>query len=100
MSFLTLNFNSNRFLQLLKSTLHFVRKGMWKMVKVSLWTSKMMLNAWSRFVLKRKLKPTQSTIVMSPGHCVTDMGGPEAAHSAESGAQTIYDCIFIPNPSA
>lgn len=63
-------------------------------------TSKMMLNAWSRFVLKRKLKPTQFTIVMSPGHCVTDMGGPEAAHSAESGAKTIYDCIFIPNPSA
>jgi hypothetical protein len=42
----------------------------------------MLLNAWSRFVLKRKLKPGQVSIAMSPGHCETDMGGPGAVHSA------------------
>ena len=60
----------------------------------------MMLNAWSRFVLKRKLKPSQVSIVMSPGHCATDMGGQGAMHSAESGAKAIYDCIFMENPSS
>ncbi len=59
----------------------------------------MMLNAWSRFVIKRKLKQGQISIAMSPGHCLTDMGGENAAHSAESGAKAIYDCIFMENPS-
>lgn len=59
----------------------------------------MMLNAWSRFVLKRKLKPGQVSIVVSPGHCETDMGGKGAKHSAASGAKAIYDCIFMENPS-
>lgn len=55
----------------------------------------MLLNAWSRFILKRKLKSGQASIVMSPGHCQTDMGGSSAPNSSESGAQTIYDCIFM-----
>lgn len=45
-------------------------------------TSKMMLNAWSRFILayplpnmhRKQLKNGQSVISMSPGHCKTDMG--------------------------
>lgn len=41
-----------------------------------------MINAWSRFVLKRKLKQGQVSIAMSPGHCATDMGGQGAMHSA------------------
>lgn len=48
------------------------------------------MNAWSRFILKRKLKPGQVSIVMSPGHCETDMGGQGAMHSAESGGNAIY----------
>ncbi len=59
----------------------------------------MMLNAWSRFILKRKLKDNQISIAMSPGHCKTDMGGPAAVNSAESGAKAIYDCIFMKDPS-
>ncbi len=59
----------------------------------------MLLNAWSRFVIKRKLKPGQASIAMSPGHCATDMGGEAAMHTAESGADTIYQCILMPNPS-
>lgn len=55
----------------------------------------MLINAWSRFILKRKLKPTQISISMSPGQCRTEMGVPGATHSAESGAKTIYDCIFM-----
>lgn len=42
----------------------------------------MLLNAWSRLVIKRKLKQGQVSIAMSPGHCVTDMGGKEAANTA------------------
>ncbi len=42
----------------------------------------MLLNAWSRFVLQRKLKPGQVAIAMSPGWCETDMGGKGATHSA------------------
>ena len=59
----------------------------------------MLLNAWSRFVIRRKMKPGQVSIAMSPGHCVTDMGGKEALNSAESGANAIYECILMPNPS-
>lgn len=34
---------------------------------------------------------------MSPGHCRTDMGGQQALNSCESGAKTIYQCIFMEN---
>jgi hypothetical protein len=59
----------------------------------------MLLNAWSRFVIRRKLKPGQASIAMSPGHCETDMGGKGAKHSAKQGAESIYYCMFMPNPS-
>jgi NAD(P)-dependent dehydrogenase (short-subunit alcohol dehydrogenase family) len=42
-------------------------------------TSKMMLNAWARFILKKQLKDNQVVICMSPGHCQTDMGGKDRA---------------------
>ena len=45
------------------------------------------------------MKDNQISIAMSPGHCKTDMGGPAAVNSAESGAQAIYDCIFMKDPS-
>jgi carbonyl reductase 1 len=45
-------------------------------------TSKLLLNAWSRFILKRQLKPNQVSIAMSPGWCKTDMGGVNAPNSS------------------
>jgi len=42
----------------------------------------LLLNAWSRYVLNKKLSKGQVSICMSPGHCQTDMGGQHAVHSS------------------
>ena len=66
--------------------------------KSSYGTSKMLINAWSRFIMKRKMaeiNKNQRSIVMSPGYCRTDMGGADGTYSVESGAKAIYDCIFM-----
>lgn len=59
-------------------------------------TSKMMLNAYSRFVLRKELKPNQLSVAMSPGHCKTDMADrtfPGAVRTSLDGAKAIYACI-------
>lgn len=40
------------------------------------------------------LKPTQQVICMSPGNCMTDMGGPKAKRSAEDGALSMYILLW------
>ncbi len=57
------------------------------------------------FLLRKQLKETQICINLSPGLCATQMAvGLEEkfkmkAHTAESGAQKIYETIFLPDLS-
>lgn len=53
----------------------------------------MMLNAYSRFILKRKLKEGQLSVAMTPGHCQTDMGTSGAIRTSLEGAKSIYASI-------
>ena len=49
-------------------------------------TSKAMISAWARFVLRKKLKEGQSFVCMHPGWCSTDMGGSYAPVAPKTGA--------------
>ncbi len=57
------------------------------------------------FLFRKQLKETQICINLSPGLCTTQMAvGLEEkfkmkAHTAESGAQKIYETIFLPDLS-
>jgi len=44
--------------------------------------SKMMINAWSRLILKKKLNQGKVSISMSPGRCKTDMRKTGGVHTA------------------
>lgn len=58
--------------------------------------SKVLLNAYTRWILKSKLKGDQQCYTMTPGHCRTDMGGDSAPKSAEEGADTVIYLINLP----
>ena len=56
--------------------------------------SKSLVNAYSRFALRKSLKEKQMIMAMSPGWCRTDMGGPDAKYSVIEGAKKIYYFMF------
>lgn len=58
--------------------------------------SKALLNAWTYYVLPKKLKGEQQTLAVCPGWCRTDLGGEKAVRSAEQGAETILYLIGLP----
>jgi len=58
--------------------------------------SKALLNTYSRFVLRKMVKPTQQIYVCSPGWCRTDMGTEIAPKKAEEGPDTIIYLIDLP----
>jgi len=58
--------------------------------------SKVLLNAYTRWVLKPKLAGDQQCFAMTPGHCRTDMGGDKAPRSAEEGVGTVIYLVNLP----
>jgi len=58
--------------------------------------SKVLLNAYTRWILKSKVKGDQQCYTMTPGHCRTAMGGDSAPRSAEEGADTVIYLINLP----
>jgi len=59
-------------------------------------TSKALLNAYTRWVLTQKLKPTQQCYSLAPGWCQTELGGPQAPLPVEAGADTPVHLIELP----
>ena len=60
------------------------------------WISKALLNAYSRFVLRKELKETQQVYVATPGWCKTEMGTEDATHPVEHGAETPFYLLDLP----
>jgi len=65
-------------------------------VEASYCASKALLNAYTRWVLPKKLGPKQQCYVVAPGWCQTDMGGKEALLPVEAGADTPVYLIELP----
>jgi len=58
--------------------------------------SKALLNAYSKRVLRKLLKPTQQLYYYNPGWCKTDMGGPNAVRDPKEGVDGISWLIELP----
>ena len=58
--------------------------------------SKALINAYVRWVLIKKVKPTQQVYSVCPGWCQTDLGGPNATDPPEKGAVTPAYLINLP----
>lgn len=58
--------------------------------------SKSLVNAYSRFALRKLVKENQMVMAVSPGWCKTDMGGPDATFSDMDGAKKIFLMFDIP----
>jgi len=58
--------------------------------------SKALLNAWTQWVLPKKLKETQQCYCLAPGWCATDLGGHSAPLTAHDGADTPVYLIELP----
>ena len=58
--------------------------------------SKALVNAYTRWVLTQKLKPTQQCFSLAPGWCQTELGGKEAPLPVEAGADTPVYLIELP----
>jgi len=58
--------------------------------------SKALVNAYTRWILPRKLKGDQQAFTVCPGWCATDMGGKEAHRTVEQGAATPVYLLNLP----
>lgn len=56
--------------------------------------SKSLVNAYTRFALRKTLKENQMIMAVNPGWCKTDMGGLNAPFSDMDGAKKIYYLMF------
>jgi len=65
-------------------------------VEASYCASKALLNAYTRWVLPKKLGPKQQCYAVAPGWCQTDMGGQEASLPVEAGADTPVYLVELP----
>ena len=60
------------------------------------YSSKALLNAYTRFILVKELKEDQQGYTLCPGWCRTDLGGSYARYSVEHGAETPVYLINLP----
>lgn len=58
--------------------------------------TKALLNAYTRWILPKKLRGEQQCFTVCPGWCRTDMGGSAAPNSSEDGADTPVYLINLP----
>jgi len=58
--------------------------------------SKVLLNTYSRFILRKIMKKTQQLYVLTPGWCKTELGTDNAPDSPDMGAETPVFLVELP----